>query len=245
MEKNKFTQFKPLVTAFNPENFNSENFNQDQAEQMRNYLIENGLTPTNKYQREYLDWDNKVAIANSNNTIPEIKNSVNLRDIISRFNPAYIAPALTTSISRDRVAFSADKKQKAKEYNNFFMGRGFTKEQAAGIVGNLYAESGLNHSIKQIGGGPGFGLAQWEGPRQADFKRVMGKDIQDSTEADQLNFIIWELENTERGAKKALLRAKTPEEAAKIFAHKYERMKTYNKEREIYARNFLEEYNKK
>lgn len=239
MEENKFIQFKPLMTAFNP-----ENFNQDQAEQMRNYFIENGLIPTNKYQREYLDWDNQVVITD-NNTIPEIRNSVNLRDIVSKFNPAYIAPVLTTSLSKDKVAFSADKKQKAKQYKDFFIGRGFTKEQAAGIVGNLYAESGLDHSIKQVGGGPGFGLAQWEGPRQADFKRVMGKDIKDSTEADQLNFIVWELENTEKGAKNALLKTKTPEEAAKVFAYKYERMKKYNKERETYARNFLEEYNKK
>ncbi len=237
MEENNLAQFKPLISAFN-----LEDFNKTEADRIKKYYIDNGLTPTNKYMREYLNWDNEMIT--TTNEIPQIKTAVNLRDVISKYSPKYIAPTLATSVPSEKLNFSPDKKEKIKQYKDFFIGRGFTKEQAAGIVGNLYAESGLNHSIKQIGGGPGFGLAQWEGPRQADFKRVMGKNIEDSTEVDQLNFIIWELNNTEKKAKNELLKTKTPEEAAKIFAHKYERMKVYNKERETYARNFLEEYNK-
>ncbi len=44
---------------------------------------------------------------------------------------------------------------------NYFVGRGLTKRQAAGIVGNLIQESSVIPTIKQYGGGPGRGIAQW------------------------------------------------------------------------------------
>ena len=75
----------------------------------------------------------------------------------------------------------------------YFQSQGWSEAQAAGIVANLDAESGMAHNIHQIGGGPGYGLAQWEGPRQASFREWAGKDIQNSTFAEQLEFIQWEL----------------------------------------------------
>jgi hypothetical protein len=44
---------------------------------------------------------------------------------------------------------------------DYFVARGLTKRQAAGIVGNLDQESGMDPTIKQYGGGPGRGIAQW------------------------------------------------------------------------------------
>lgn len=44
---------------------------------------------------------------------------------------------------------------------NYFVGKGLTKRQAAGIVGNLLQESSMNPSAVQYGGGPGRGIAQW------------------------------------------------------------------------------------
>lgn len=44
----------------------------------------------------------------------------------------------------------------------FFVEKGLTPAQSAGIVGNLSAESGVDPAIQQIGGGPGRGLAQWQ-----------------------------------------------------------------------------------
>ena len=43
----------------------------------------------------------------------------------------------------------------------FFVGKGLTKKQAAGVVGNLDQESGMDPTIRQFGGGPGRGIAQW------------------------------------------------------------------------------------
>jgi Phage tail lysozyme len=44
---------------------------------------------------------------------------------------------------------------------NFFISKGLSKDQAAGIVGNLMQESSVNPNSVQYGGGPGRGIAQW------------------------------------------------------------------------------------
>ena len=44
---------------------------------------------------------------------------------------------------------------------DYFVGKGLTNFQAAGIVGNLDQESGVDPTIAQYGGGPGRGIAQW------------------------------------------------------------------------------------
>jgi hypothetical protein len=49
---------------------------------------------------------------------------------------------------------------------HFFVAKGLTEQQSAGIVGNLIQESNVDPSIAQYGGGPGRGIAQWsEGGR--------------------------------------------------------------------------------
>ncbi len=57
--------------------------------------------------------------------------------------------ALRTAFANDQPAY------------NFFVAKGLTNFQAAGIVGNLDQESGVNPSSVQFGGGPGRGIAQW------------------------------------------------------------------------------------
>jgi Phage tail lysozyme len=44
---------------------------------------------------------------------------------------------------------------------NYFVSKGLTKAQAAGIVGNLIQESSVVPTAVQYGGGPGRGIAQW------------------------------------------------------------------------------------
>lgn len=43
----------------------------------------------------------------------------------------------------------------------YFVDKGLTTKQAAGVLGNLIVESGMDPTIEQIGGGPGRGIAQW------------------------------------------------------------------------------------
>jgi spore coat assembly protein SafA len=112
--------------------------------------------------------------------------------------------------------------QRIDQAMQFFESRGWSKAQAAGIVANLDAESGLR-SIPQTGGGPGYGIAQWEGPRQAEFARWSGHDIHGSSFAEQLRFVDYELTHSEAGAGNALKQTNDPREAGSIVTRLYER----------------------
>ena len=72
---------------------------------------------------------------------------------------AAVLTALATIVATPLVAHAEDNNQTAFD---FFVGHGLTKEQSAGIVGNLMAESGdpINPRAVQPGG-PGRGIAQW------------------------------------------------------------------------------------
>ena len=106
----------------------------------------------------------------------------------------------------------------------YFQSQGWTKEQAAGIVGNLQAESGPSLNPKAVGdNGQAYGIAQWHPDRQAIFKQQMQKDIKESSLEEQLRFVQWELSNTEMVAGNALHSAKAANEAAQIFDRMYER----------------------
>jgi LysM repeat protein len=109
------------------------------------------------------------------------------------------------------------------EAMRFFESQGWTRAQAAGIVANLQAESGLDNGIRQHGGGPGYGLAQWEGPRQAAFARWAGHDIHGSSFHEQLQFIQYELTHSEAGAGNALRGARSAGDAAALVTRLYER----------------------
>lgn len=111
----------------------------------------------------------------------------------------------------------------AQKAYNFFLSRGYTSNQAAGIVGNLQVESNLSTTIKGDGG-KAIGLAQWHPDRQANFANVFKKNIQDATFWEQLSFVDWELKNTETNALFRLREnSATVDDAAKAFAKYYER----------------------
>lgn len=106
---------------------------------------------------------------------------------------------------------------------DYFKSHGWTYNQAAGIVANLQAESKVNPTQAQFNGGPGYGLAQWENPRQRLFKQIYGKDIHGSSLEDQLSFIQYELINTEAEAGRKLKATKTAGEAGASVCRFYER----------------------
>ena len=112
----------------------------------------------------------------------------------------------------------------ARHAIEFFMSKGWTLEQAAGIVGNLQTESGGGLNINAVGdGGRAYGIAQWHPDRQAQFARTMKKNIRQSNLDDQLAFVQWELENSESRAGNALRGAQSTEQAALTFDKYYER----------------------
>jgi LysM repeat protein len=129
----------------------------------------------------------------------------------------------------------------AKTAFDYFIQQGWSKEQAAGLVANLQAESGQNLDVNIFGdGGAGYGIAQWHGSRQRDFERVMGKPLKGSGLEDQLKFVQWELNNTEKRAGARLKAAKTAAEAAAIIDQYYERSSGIHRNKRIqFAQNLV------
>jgi hypothetical protein len=108
----------------------------------------------------------------------------------------------------------------AKKAYNYYLNRGVKPNVAAGIVGNLYKESGLNPMA--VGDkGTAFGVAQWRGDRLSNLKKYASSKGRSYTDLNtQLDFIL-----DEQGENQvlSLMGNQSPEVAAKTFADKYER----------------------
>jgi len=116
--------------------------------------------------------------------------------------------------------------KEAKEAFDFFIGKGYTKEAAAGIVASLQAESGAHLDTKALGdNGKARGIAQWQEARQKTFKKIVGKDVFDASRLEQLGQVDYELKNTHKKAGIAVNQAKTAGEAAVIIDKDYEQSK--------------------
>jgi hypothetical protein len=115
-----------------------------------------------------------------------------------------------------------EKKTNSEIALEFFESKGYTKHHAAAVVGNLICESGLR--TKAIGdGGKAYGIAQWHPNRQRRFKHVFGKDIRKANLIEQLEFVHWELNNTEKKAYKKFIASSNVHDAASLFDKHYER----------------------
>ena len=97
--------------------------------------------------------------------------------------------AATTAFPNDKTAY------------DYFVAKGLTSFQAAGIVGNLDQESGVDPTIAQENGGPGRGIAQWStggrwdtdsGDNLVAFAATEG--LPTSSLTVQLDFVWYELE---------------------------------------------------
>ena len=82
-------------------------------------------------------------------------------------------------------------------------------------------------------GGQAYGIAQWHSPRQRDFERIMGRPLKGSSLQDQLEFMQWELNNTEKSAGAKLKAAQSAAEAAEIVDKFYERSAGLHTDRRI------------
>lgn len=110
----------------------------------------------------------------------------------------------------------------ARQAFQFFTGRGYTPEQASGIVGNLAHESGLNPAAVGDQGTSG-GLAQFHNERLANLKTYAASVGKPATDFQtQLEFIDRELHGPEAATLGKLQGARSPEEAAAAFIN-YER----------------------
>lgn len=113
---------------------------------------------------------------------------------------------------------------------DYLVGKGWTREQAAGVAANLQSES--NFKVNAVGdSGKAYGIAQWHPPRQRAFAAWAGKDIKGSSLEEQLGFLHYELtEGDERKAGVKLKASATAEEAGSVVSRYYERPRDKEKE---------------
>ena len=128
--------------------------------------------------------------------------------------------------------------QNARAAMQFFESKGLSKEHSAGIVGNLQAESGVNLNPAAIGdGGAAWGIAQWHPDRRKIWEDANNKTWQaDGTSpgfAEQLQFIVYELNRTESRALRQLRATETAADAARVFDQYYERSSGEHREKRV------------
>jgi hypothetical protein len=119
---------------------------------------------------------------------------------------------------------------KLKQATDYFISQGWSKENAIGIVANLWKESQLNPEAFNKDE-EAYGIAQWRGIRA---KRFPG-DIKKATLEEQLAYVDRELKgNGDSGAAIAgrELPGKSSEESARFFSDYYERPKDTKGEEE-------------
>jgi hypothetical protein len=132
---------------------------------------------------------------------------------------------------------------------DYFVARGLSKRQAAGIVGNLIQESSVNPNAVEFGGGPGRGIAQWSvggrwdtshGDNVTSYASQHGESRWALT--TQLDFIWFEL-TTDGYGYSALKAATTVSAAVLAFQDKYEICGTCDQTKRVeYANQVLADY---
>ena len=138
------------------------------------------------------------------------------------YNPESYNPDGTPGVSGE----GAGGTDRAKYAYQYFINKGFTPEQAAGIVGNLQAESGANLDslYNPAGGGTGArGIAQWRGARTQAFVERYGTTPDLATLDQQLDFVMYEFNTTESKAYNAVKSSSTAADAASAFDSLFER----------------------
>lgn len=163
--------------------------------------------------------------------------------------PARALPAITTHATGASLASAAV----GRANNNriaftYFVAKGLTPAQSAGIVGNLMQESGtpINPAARQVGG-PGMGIAQWSrGARWTSLVKYARATGRSPYALDtQLDFIWRELNGTEKRALRKLRSSRALPAATVAFATHYERCAPrwcHNAKRTQNARKVLASY---
>jgi len=127
-----------------------------------------------------------------------------------------------TRLVKTQNTFGKNVEGNAKQAYDFFIKKGYSKEQAAGIVAGMHAESKLDPNAVNPDS-KAHGIGQWLGSRRTDFKNKFGKDITKSTFQEQLEFMEWELNNTEKKAGDKIKKASKAGEALDSYITKFMR----------------------
>jgi hypothetical protein len=148
-----------------------------------------------------------------------------------------VAPAGLSAAPQTSNLTPQESHQVAEQYiSNLQKDFGLTRDQASGIVANLWHESGgMNSGINQGGkigapssnmaddNGNGYGIAQWGGSRKQgliDFAQQHGLDP--SSQAANYGFLKQELQTSYSGSIDAVKHTNSAEAATKAFSSAFE-----------------------
>ena len=100
----------------------------------------------------------------------------NASEAVSKLSDISLKTLATGARKLSKAISGSEQKENVIKAMNYFMAKGFSKEQAAGIVGNFLRESGMNptkiNEVEKEKGykGYGRGIAQWSNDRIKQFK---------------------------------------------------------------------------
>ncbi len=123
---------------------------------------------------------------------------------------------------------------------SFLTSKGLSKEQAAGIAGNIQAESNFNPNIFGDNS-TSFGIAQWHNDRKHKLINwTKEKGVNHSTIEGQLHFLWHELSTDYKHVLNSIKQVTTPKESAEIFASQFEKPKSQDYSKRVkYAENIF------
>lgn len=193
-----------------------------------------------------------------------IINEVEAKHIFMEFQDHYVPKKLTDSDidTSDEDEKTLENKDKSKtgggvtvEGNsvsdqlwNYFIKKGLTTYQVAGMLGNAQAESAMNPAAEQVVGNRnlgGKGLFQWD-DRKYNLYQYADQHRKSWTDAQlQFDFAWKELQTTESNAYKMLKSSKNVTEAALNFHRYFERSAdtpVMEQRRVDYAKEYLNKY---
>lgn len=123
--------------------------------------------------------------------------------------------------SNDARPLSGDTTARANDVVTYLMGRGLSREVAAGIAGNIQQESSFNPAS---GAGTAHqGLAQWDATRRAEIERRSGKPLVSMSVHEQLDALVDEYQRDMPTQFGYLKGSQSAREAAIRFNHDFER----------------------
>ena len=189
--------------------------------------------------------NNQTSSAWSDNVsklIGSILSSDTVKSVISATKGAAETLGFTKKKKQKKVSVTGE--SNASKIITFFKQKGLTTSQSAGIAGNIAVESGFDTTA--LGDtGTSYGLAQWHKDRWNSLKQWCAKNgYEPSSVTGQLEFLWWELQNTEKGALADLRQQTDPAAAAESFARKFERPSSISSVRMQNAENFYNEFTK-
>jgi len=163
----------------------------------------------------------------SRGTTPAPGRRAGLRSAGARPRSAARAAGVTNPPRAQQAKKKLSQLERREQYlYKYFVGKGLKPYQAAALAGNLEYESGgkLNPRQKQIGGGPGRGIAQWsvDGRWQGVLALAKKMKLSPYTLKVQAAFVWQELKGPYAPALRALRKAKNVTAASDIVEMKYE-----------------------